>query len=138
MDKLTLENILAKRYWIGLAAILVSIIAWTSELVGAVYICPYCRVQRTVIGLLGLVMILPIVHHFITKYAALVVGFFGSVVAANQHFMGWKKISAGEFKFNDNILIDPFILSGCSLFIIIGLTALILNTQKLGTKSTEH
>jgi hypothetical protein len=29
------------------------------ELAGTVYICPYCRVQRTVILLLGLILLLP-------------------------------------------------------------------------------
>ena len=130
MNQLTLENIIAKRHWLGLFAIAVSIIAWTVELMGAVYVCPYCRTQRTVIGLLGIIMILPFVHHFLTKYLALVLGFFGAVVAANQHFMGWKKISAGKFSFNENIFIDPFLLSGGALFFIIGLTALILHTQK--------
>lgn len=130
MNQLTLDNIIAKRHWLGLFAIMVSITAWTVELMGAVYICPYCRAQRTIIGLLGIIMILPFVHHFLTKYLALVLGFFGAVVAANQHFMGWKKISAGEFSFNENIFIDPFLLSGGALFFIIGLTALILHTQK--------
>ncbi|WP_209112975.1 hypothetical protein [Endozoicomonas sp. G2_1] len=57
---------------------------------------------------------------------SLVFGFFGAVVAANQHFMGWKKISAGSFTFNENIFIDPFLLSGFALTAIIGLTYLIL------------
>ena len=130
MHHFTIENLIAKRYWLGLLAVIISITAWTVELIGAVYVCPYCRVQRTVIGLLGIIMFLPIIHHFFIKYCALVIGFFGAVVASNQHFMGWKKISAGEFSFNENIFIDPFLLSGCALFLIIGLTALILNSNK--------
>lgn len=53
----------------------------------------------------------------------------GAVVAANQNFMGWAKISKGEFSFNEQLYIDPFLLSGGSLFIIIGLLWLILSNE---------
>jgi len=96
------------------------------ELAGTVYICPYCRVQRTVILLLGLIMVLPFCHHWITRYLASVMGFMGAVVAVNQNFMGWVKISKGEFAFNEQLYIDPFLLSGGALFIIIGQLWLIL------------
>ena len=44
---------------IGFIAIVICLGAWALEWAGAVYICPYCRVQRTVIGILGLLLILP-------------------------------------------------------------------------------
>ena len=100
------------------------------EFAGTVYICPYCRVQRTVILLLGLVMVLPIAHHWIAKYLSSVIGFLGAVVAVNQNFMGWVKISKGEFVFNEQLYIDPFLLSSGSLFIIIGQLWLILGPDK--------
>ena len=53
-------------------------------------------------------------------------GFMGAVVAVNQNFMGWVKISKGEFAFNEQLYIDPFLLSAGSLFIIIGQLWLIL------------
>ena len=99
------------------------------EFAGAVYICPYCRVQRTVIMLLGLLMVLPFAHFWISKYVASVIGFMGSVVAVNQNFMGWMKISKGEFTFADPLYIDPFLLSAGSLFIIIGQLWLILSNS---------
>jgi len=46
------------------------------EFAGTVYICPYCRVQRTVILLLGVAMILPFTHHWVMRYLASVVGFW--------------------------------------------------------------
>ena len=104
----------------GLVAILIGAGAWGMEFAGTVYICPYCRVQRTVILLLGIMMILPFSHHWVMKYFASVIGFLGAVVAVNQNFMGWVKISKGEFAFNEQLYIDPFLLSSGSLFIIIG------------------
>lgn len=47
---------------LGTVAILIGGGAWMMEFAGAVYICPYCRVQRTVIMLLGLLMVLPFAH----------------------------------------------------------------------------
>ncbi len=93
---------------------------------GMVYVCAYCRAQRTVILLLGLLMILPISHYWITRYVASVIGFMGAVVAVNQHFMGWVKISKGDFAFNEQLYVNPFLLSGGALFVIIGQLWLIL------------
>ena len=97
------------------------------EFAGTVYICPYCRLQRTVILLLGVIMVLPFSKHWISRYVASVMGFMGAVVAVNQNFMGWVKISKGEFAFNEQLYIDPFLLSAGSLFIIIGQLWLLLS-----------
>ena len=111
---------------LGVIAIVIGLGAWGMEFSGTVYICPYCRVQRTVILLLGLIMVSPIARHWIVQYVASVIGFLGAVVAVNQNFMGWVKISKGEFAFNELLYIDPFLLSSGSLFIIIGQLWLIL------------
>lgn len=105
---------------LGVIAIIISLGAWTMDLTGVVYVCPFCRMQRSVIGLLGLGMLSPISLGWVGRYLATVIGFLGAVVAAMQHFNGWKKISAGKFAFNETIYIDPFLLSGCALFIIVG------------------
>ena len=114
---------------LGTVAILIGGGAWMMEFAGAVYSCPYCRVQRTVIMLLGSLMILPFAHFWISQYLASVIGFMGAVVAVNQNFMGWMKISKGEFTFADPLHIDPFLLSTGSLFIIIGQLWLILSNS---------
>ena len=111
---------------LGIIAIIIGAGAWGMEFAGTVYICPYCRVQRTVILLLGVIMVLPFSKHWITRYLSSVMGFMGAVVAVNQNFMGWVKISKGEFAFNEQLYIDPFLLSAGSLFIIIGQLWLIL------------
>jgi len=125
MSTLTLEHLIKYRRFIAIF-ILVSVFAWVTELTGLVYICPYCRVQRTVIGILGIMLLVFTKPNWLVKYFALVFGFLGAVVAAMQHFNGWKKISAGKFSFNENVFIDSFLLSGFALFIIIGLVCLIL------------
>ena len=106
---------------LGFIAIIIGAGAWGMEFAGTVYICPYCRVQRTVILLLGIIMVLPFCRHWISRYLASVMGFMGAVVA-----VGWVKISKGEFAFNEQLYIDPFLLSAGSLFIIIGQLWLIL------------
>jgi len=111
---------------LGLVAIVIGVGAWAMELAGTVYICPYCRLQRTVILLLGVILLLPAPRHWGWRYIASVLGFFGAVVAVNQNFMGWVKISKGEFSFNEQLYVDPFLLSAGSLFILIGQLWLIL------------
>ena len=126
-------NLLDLDFWqrhqrtLGVIAIAIGLGAWAMEFAGTVYVCPYCRVQRTVIAILGIMMVLPIANHWIIKYFASAIGFLGAVVAVNQNFMGWMKISKGEFAFSEHLYIDPFLLSGGSLFIIIGQLWLILN-----------
>ncbi len=110
---------------IGIIAIAICIAAWTVELVGWAYVCPFCRVQRTVIGLLGLFLLFPNPGHWIVRYVGTVLGVLGLVVAATQNFRGWAKISAGEFAFNEKIYFDSFILSGAAIFIITGLVFLL-------------
>jgi hypothetical protein len=54
-----------------------------------------------VILLLGVIMVLPFCCHWTARYLAFVLGFMGAVVAVNQNFMGWVKISKGEFALNE-------------------------------------
>ena len=128
-------NLLDLQFWyrqqraLGVIGIVIGLGAWGVEFAGAVYVCPYCRIQRTVILLLGCVMLLPSPRHWMATYVASVVGFLGAVVAANQNFMGWVKISKGEFAFNENLFIDPFLLSTGSLFIILAQLWLILSSS---------
>ena len=121
------------QFALGVLAILIGAGAWGMEFAGTVYICPYCRVQRTVILLLWIMMILPFAHHWVMKYFSSVIGFLVAVVAVNQNFMGWVKISKGEFAFNEQLYIDPFLLSSGSLFIIIGQLWLLIMAKREST-----
>ncbi|WP_024888795.1 hypothetical protein [Luteimonas huabeiensis] len=110
---------------IAVLAILIAIATWALDLSGAVYTCPYCRVQRSTIGLLGLLMLLPDLRHWLVRWLAAVLATLGAVVAAMQHFNHWKRISAGEFRLAEAWYVDPFLLSGAALGIIVGLLLLI-------------
>ena len=119
------ENIRA----VGVVAIILGAGAWVLELSGAVYVCPYCRVQRTVILLLGIMMLLPFARHWIARYVSLAFGWLGLVVAADQNFMGWKKISAGEFEWGEHWYIHSFLLSSAAIFMLIAQLYLILTDK---------
>lgn len=111
--------------WIaGIAAILVSVVTWALDMLHVVEPCGYCRVQRTVIGLLGILLLLPAVKHWLIQYFAKTIAALGIVVAATQHFLGWNEISKGEFAFDAPLYADHyvhFLLSAGALFIIVAL-----------------
>lgn len=105
---------------LGIAAILLSLSTWTMEWSRVVEVCPYCEVQRTVIGVLGILMLLPARASWAVMYVASVIAFFGAVTAATQHFNGWSAISKGEFKGFMPIYGNGFLLSAAALAIIVG------------------
>ncbi|MGL3822251.1 disulfide bond formation protein B [Sphingopyxis sp. R3-92] len=105
---------------LGIVALVVSLATWTMEWSGAVEMCPYCEVQRTVIGLLGILMLVPARRSWTTLYLASLLGALGAVTAATQHFNGWSAIAKGEFKGFLPIYGNGFLLSGAALAIIVG------------------
>ena len=107
-----------RRRLLGLIAVAISILTWTAELTGMVYVCPYCRTQRTVIGLLGLLMVTPNPGFWISRYVGAVLAVFGLVVGSTQHFAGWRRIMKGEFVLSPKVYDDAFLLSGAAIFII--------------------
>lgn len=116
----SLETMMKYRVQIAILAILISIVAWATELGGLVYVCPFCRAQRTVIGLLGL-LLLANPQHWLNRWISSTLAVFGLVVASMQHFKGWANIMAGEFTWGEYWYANPWVLSGCALFIISGL-----------------
>lgn len=114
------ELLLKYRIHIAILAILISLFAWATEWADWVYVCPFCRAQRTVIGLLGL-LLLANPRHWLNRWIASTLAIFGLIVAGMQHFNGWKKIMSGEFTWGDYWWANAWVLSGCALFIITGL-----------------
>ncbi|MEH8021348.1 disulfide bond formation protein B [Rheinheimera metallidurans] len=130
MDTCLLNWLWNNRRLIGVVAIIISIATWALELTDLVYVCPYCRTQRTIIGLLGLSLLLPNTRNWINLYLASTVAAFGFFVAAYQHFEGWKKIMFGKFEWGEHWYISPWLLSGFALFIISGLLLLIWTSPR--------
>ncbi|MEO1046504.1 MAG: hypothetical protein AAFX04_13775 [Pseudomonadota bacterium] len=114
------QSLLRYRLAIAIGAIIICLGAWGTEWGGLVYVCPYCRAQRTVIGLLGLILLVNPQHWF-TRWTASVLAVFGLVVAGMQHFNGWAKIMGGEFSWGEYWYANAWMLSGFALFIITGL-----------------
>jgi protein-S-isoprenylcysteine O-methyltransferase Ste14 len=124
MDDQVLHWLWRNRLLVGGLAVLLSAATWTVDLTGLVYVCPFCRTQRTVIGLLGIMMMLPTIGHFLSRYVATVFAGFGFVVGAMQHFRGWQRIMSGKFEWGENWYVNSWMLSGFALFIITGLLLL--------------
>lgn len=119
------EVLLRHRRIVGGVAIAIAILTWTVDLMGFVYECPFCRSQRTVIGLLGVLLMLPNPAHWLVRYLSAVFAVFGLTVASTQHFRGWANIMSGEFRWGAQWFINPWMLSGFAIGIITGLLLLI-------------
>lgn len=113
-----LNLILRLRWLIGLFFVAVGAGAWALDFTGLVYECPFCRTQRTVILILGVMLLLPFHGHWLVRYLSALFGFFGAAIGSMQHFGGWAAISGGEFELYDPWYLDPFLLSGCALCMI--------------------
>ena len=124
LDKLP-EHLLRHRRIVGIAAIAIAILTWTVDLTGLVYECPYCRSQRTVIGLLGMLLMLPNPAHWLVRYLSAIFALFGLVVASTQHFRGWAKIMGGKFSWGEQWYVNAWMLSGFAIFILTALVLLI-------------
>jgi len=111
--------------WLGLFAIFLCVATWAIDLAGWVHPCVYCRTQRTAIGLLGLILLLPDPRQWWTRYFAVVVAFFGAHVSAAQIFLVVKSINAGEPFGKLNLF-----MAGGALFTLSGLVMLLFTTPR--------
>lgn len=123
---------------IATLAIALSVFTWAVDLAGLVYNCPFCRAQRTVIGLLGLLMLVPDPRHWLVRWPATTLAGFGMVVGAQQHFSHWRRINAGEFSLAEAWWVDPFLLSGAAIFIITGLVLLLWSWRPRSATGTAR
>lgn len=124
------DILLRHRRIVGLAAIAIAVATWAVDLAGLVYLCPYCRSQRTVIGLLGLLLLLPNPGHWLVRYLSAVFAVFGLAVGATQHFRGWAKIMSGKFNWGAQWYLNSWMLSGFAILIIVALLLLIWRWRK--------
>lgn len=117
---------------VGLVGILVSLGAWALDLTGLTYACPYCRVERTSIGFLGLIIIFsPYMHHVVSRSLAVTIGGFGFGVAVMQDFTyGWLLMFQGTFKLHEPMYYDPLLLSLAAMLIIATQTVIVFETRR--------
>lgn len=81
---------------IGALSIAVCLLTWGLDYFEFVGPCIYCRIQRTLIGILGVFLFLPAFGGWFVRLGLNMLALFGAVVAANQHFIVWDKIAKGE------------------------------------------
>ena len=77
---------------LGLIAIFISAFTWGLELGNFVATCPFCQVQRTMIGLLGILMVLPN-YRYVTLFLAVVFTIFGTNISS-EHIFNHVKVHA--------------------------------------------
>lgn len=111
---------------LGALALLVCIVTWVVDLMGWVYTCPYCRVQRSAIGIVGILMMLSDPRLWWIRYGGLAVGFLGAHVAAAQLFLVFRNLTSGQPSNPVNL-----VLATGALFILVG-QALLLWTKRPG------
>jgi hypothetical protein len=111
---------------LGALALLVCIATWIVDLLGWVYTCPYCRVQRSAIGIAGILMMLPDPRLWWIRYGGLAVCFLGAHVAAAQLFLVFRNLTSGQPSNPLNL-----VLATGALFILVG-QALLLWTKRPG------
>ncbi|MBW6528515.1 hypothetical protein KZ813_16860 [Sphingomonas sp. RHCKR7] len=104
----------------GLVSIAISLFTWTLDLTQATYACPFCRVQRSAIGLLGVaILMVPYANRFLLRYTSMAIAVLGLGVAMMQNFNGgWMKMFKGTFAFHDPIWFDSTLLSSCAILIM--------------------
>lgn len=105
---------------LGIIAVLICVITWWIDLSGLVYECVYCRTQRTAIGLVGLIMMLPNPRQWFVRFVAVGICFLGADIAVDQLFLVIRNINAGK----------PFgvlnlVMATGALFTLVGQTMLL-------------
>ena len=116
---------------LGYLAIVISLVTWWIDLAGLVNECVYCRTQRTAIGLVGLLMILPDPRKWWIRYVAAAICFLGASVAADQLFLIIRAVNAAKAFSWLNL-----VLATGALFMLIGQAFLIFSPAR--PRSTEH
>ena len=131
MESWVLRFLWSNMWLVGLLAIALSAATWALDFTDVVYPCPYCRAQRTVIGLLGVLALLPNPGGWLKRYLASVFAVFGLTVGSTQHFRGWTRIMKGEFTWGEQWYVNSWLLSGGAVFIITALLLLIWSWRRV-------
>jgi hypothetical protein len=107
---------------LGVLAILICVATWAIDLGGLVHKCVYCRSQRSVIGVVGVLMLLPDPRQWWVRWPVVALCFFGAHVGSAQIFLIVKSINAGESFGKLNLFMATgalFTLSGQALILFL-------------------
>lgn len=99
----------------GLLTLIIALATWATDLAHLTVQCIYCRSERTIMGILGIMLMLPI-YPYLSRYLAYVLGFLGASIAAQQVMLVLQHSGIMSFK---------FVLVIAVLFIIVGQVFLI-------------
>lgn len=72
-------------------AIIMCVATWGMDLANMVYHCPYCRVQRTIIGLLGIALLLPKHKNNLLIFISFILAYFSADISGDQMFLSVKE-----------------------------------------------
>ena len=109
---------------LGIFAVLVCIVTWAIDLAGWVHLCPYCRVQRSAIGIVGVLMLFPNPRVWWVRYGGVTICFLGAHVASAQIFLVFRNLTSGQPSNPVNL-----ILATGALFILVGQAFLLVSKQ---------
>ncbi len=110
---------------LGILAVAVAAASWWMDIAGLVHGCVYCRTQRTAIGIVGLLMVLPDPRAWWLRYPAAAFCFLGASVAVDQIFLVIRNLSAGK----DSNPVNLVLASG-ALFVLIGQALLLFMKER--------
>ncbi|WP_162902353.1 disulfide bond formation protein B [Facilibium subflavum] len=104
-----INHILVRYYWLfAFIGLIACIYTWYLELSGQIYSCPYCQVQRAMLGILSLLVLIKPIYPRLFLYISLPVAIFGIDIAGDQIFFIYKN---GNFpNLNSMLAIGAFTL----------------------------
>lgn len=105
---------------LGIISVFICLSTWAMDYLDIVYKCPYCQIQRTIIGVLGICTLMPMFKSYMYIFLINILAFIDMITAVNQQFFGLKLILSSEIQ---AVIIQPiyenaFILSSFSLALI--------------------
>ena len=123
-----LKSLLVSRYifQLGCIAIAICVCTWLLDLFEVVQTCPFCRTERTVIGLLGVLMVLPH-YRYVTIFFTILFASIGLVVASQHLFL---MIKTWHFSWNTPLVIAALCILSGELLVLIERTWLLRKSRE--------
>lgn len=128
------SKLLLNRRAVAAFVLLVVLVTLGLDIAGAVFPCPYCRVQRFALGVLSILLLLKGYNALLPRYIAAVVGMMGLVVGLTQNFNHIKKMNKGEFDWPALTIGHPWVLSGLAVLALVWQLFLIFDVDRASAR----